>query len=85
VPFYCAQDYEKIRSVYGAVLSKFAVNIRVSSSRTGARCLFKINLTPVTSYHTHIYIVRKERERARENKDNKREKKRENEMVLDHR
>jgi hypothetical protein len=30
VPFYCAQDYEKIRSVYGAVLSKFTVKIRIA-------------------------------------------------------
>jgi hypothetical protein len=32
VPFYCAQDYEKIRSVYGAVLSKFTVKIRIVES-----------------------------------------------------
>jgi hypothetical protein len=32
MPFYCAQDYEKIRSVYGAVLSKFTVKIRIAES-----------------------------------------------------
>jgi outer membrane lipoprotein SlyB len=32
VPLYCAQDYEKIRSVYGAVLSKFTVKIRIAES-----------------------------------------------------
>jgi hypothetical protein len=32
VPFYCALDYEKIRSVYGAVLSKFMVKIRIAES-----------------------------------------------------
>jgi hypothetical protein len=32
VPYYCAQDYEKIRSVYGAVWSKFSVKIRIAVS-----------------------------------------------------
>jgi hypothetical protein len=32
VPYYCAQDYEKIRSVYGAILSKFTVKIRIAAS-----------------------------------------------------
>jgi hypothetical protein len=32
VPFYCARDYEKIRSVYGAVLSKFTVKIRIAET-----------------------------------------------------
>jgi hypothetical protein len=30
VPYYCAQDYEKIRSVYGAVWSTFTVKIRIA-------------------------------------------------------
>jgi hypothetical protein len=30
VPYYCAQNYEKIRSVYGAVWSKFTVKIRIA-------------------------------------------------------
>jgi hypothetical protein len=32
MPYYCAQDYEKIRSVYDAVWSKFTVKIRIPVS-----------------------------------------------------
>jgi hypothetical protein len=30
VPYYCAKNYEKIRSVHGAVWSKFTVKIRIA-------------------------------------------------------
>jgi hypothetical protein len=32
VPYYRAQDYEEIRSVYSAVRSKFTVKIRIAGS-----------------------------------------------------
>jgi hypothetical protein len=61
VPFYCAQDDEKIRSVYGAVLSKFTVKIRIAES---------IDLGRLTRYElTHPRMQETEHENRTERRE----------------
>jgi hypothetical protein len=54
VPFYCAHDYEKMRSVYGAVLSKFTVKIRIAES-IDLGSFFKFIMMYITSWTSFFF------------------------------